>query len=194
MGYTAAGGPKGLGQFNNTPQTVADLNKLRDLIAERGNYMGSLTEGERDAIPSATEYAGLLIFNSTTNQLEMYDGSGWSVPGDTGWVDITTMGTGWQIPADSSLIPQIRKIGDQVQLRGLLFTSAGVTFTNLCTVPAGFAPSKGTWYAYTRVSSGGSFHGMLQISAAGVIALPSGYREGSFAVGQYLPISGSYMR
>lgn len=81
MGYTAAGGPKGLGQFNDTPQTAADLNKAIELIAQMGNYRGDLTEAQRDALSGGALYAGLLVFNTTAGRLERYDGSGWSTPG-----------------------------------------------------------------------------------------------------------------
>jgi len=79
MGYTASGGPKGLGVFNNTPQTTADLNQLIELIARVGNYLGPITEAERDALTGPALYAGLMAHNTTANTLEFYTGSGWLV-------------------------------------------------------------------------------------------------------------------
>lgn len=89
MGYTASGGPKGLGVFNNSPQTVADLNQLRDLIATVGNYRGTLTEAQRDAITGAALYTGLLVYNTTASKLQMYTGAGWS----SVWSPATAVGT-----------------------------------------------------------------------------------------------------
>lgn len=78
MGYTSTGGPKGRGQFNNTPQTTADLNKGLELLATYGNYMGAVSESERDLISGAALYEGLMVYNETSGTLEIYDGSGWS--------------------------------------------------------------------------------------------------------------------
>jgi len=78
MGYSTSGGPKGLGVFNVTAQTAADLNKLLELIARLGNFYGGIPESQRDAITGDALYEGLLVFNTDSGALEMYDGSGWA--------------------------------------------------------------------------------------------------------------------
>lgn len=79
MGYSASGGPKGLGTFNSTPQTVADLTKLVELIARMGNYRGAVTASERDLITGGALYNGLLIYNTTDGTVEIFNGSAWVV-------------------------------------------------------------------------------------------------------------------
>lgn len=45
MGFTNGTGPEGTPTINNTPQTVADLTRLRDLVIERGNrFKGTTTQ------------------------------------------------------------------------------------------------------------------------------------------------------
>lgn len=45
MGFTNGTGPQGSPTFNNTPQTVADLTRLRDLVLQRGTRLiGTTTE------------------------------------------------------------------------------------------------------------------------------------------------------
>lgn len=78
MGYTPGVGTKGLGEFTASSSTTADLNKLLELIALVGNYRGALTEDERDDIVGDALYAGLLVFNTDSARLEIYNGTGWT--------------------------------------------------------------------------------------------------------------------
>lgn len=96
MGYSSSGGPKGLGVVSSTPSTAADFNQVIALIAQMGNFRGSLTEAERDAISGAALYAGLLVFNSTVGTLEKYSGSGWDVI----WIPARLSPWGSNAPAD----------------------------------------------------------------------------------------------
>ena len=89
MGYTASGGPRGLGVFNTPPSTAADFNKLVELIGRVGNYRGPVTETERDAISGDELYEGLKVYNTTADALELYDGSGWVIT----WVPATSPGS-----------------------------------------------------------------------------------------------------
>lgn len=78
MGYIDEAGPEGSPEFNNSPQTTADLNRLRDLAVLRGNsFKGTTTErGEWVADGHATE--GHSWYDATTKTLYMHNGSGWS--------------------------------------------------------------------------------------------------------------------
>ncbi|KQQ65088.1 hypothetical protein [Microbacterium sp. Leaf320] len=67
MGFTNGAGPEGTPTINNTPQTVADLTRLRDLVIERGNR-----------------------FKGTTTQRDTFTTAGFAVEGHE-WFD-TTMG------------------------------------------------------------------------------------------------------
>ena len=95
MGYNASGGPKGLGVITDSNTPLPDLAKLIELIARVGNLRVE-SEGDRDDIPGAELYVGLMVFNTTTTALEFYDGTGWvTVWRDTGWVEVSTFYTGW---------------------------------------------------------------------------------------------------
>lgn len=52
MGFTNGTGPEGTPTITNTPQTVADLTRLRDLVVERGNRFKGTT-AERDTFTLA---------------------------------------------------------------------------------------------------------------------------------------------
>ncbi|WP_353809167.1 hypothetical protein [Agromyces sp. SYSU T00194] len=73
MGWTDGGGsdPKGLGEFNTDPTTKADKNKLRDMIAERGNRREG-TNAERDALSGNDLYDGLEFYETDTEETWLY--------------------------------------------------------------------------------------------------------------------------
>lgn len=76
MGYTSSGGTDGLGVFNNTPSTVADLNQLRDLIARMGNVQKG-NQTDRDGISGDALFQGLLFTYTDQDRIDRYDGAGW---------------------------------------------------------------------------------------------------------------------
>jgi hypothetical protein len=141
MGYSASGGPKGLGVFNNTPQTAADLNQLVALIARGGNYRGPLTEAERDAISGAALFAGLMVYNTTKSQLEIFTGAGWQlIWNDTGWQTLP-LASGWTV--ESGDTPQYRVRAGYLSFRGRLDATTGapnLPFT--INLPVGARPSR----------------------------------------------------
>lgn len=77
MAYSGSGGTKGLGQITSPYTPRADLNKILELLGNVGNRR-VVTTTERDALTGAMVYEGLEIFNLTTKQIEVYNGSGWS--------------------------------------------------------------------------------------------------------------------
>lgn len=189
MGYTTTGGPKGLGQFNNTPQTTADLNKLRDLIALMGNFRGSVTESERDSITGDARYDGLMVFNVEAGQLEVWsdDLADWWSPMSPAIFGPETMGPNW---SESSAYPILfRIVGDRVDIEGAATLSAGGAFTNILTVPTAAIPSAQRWVG-TVFGDAGNVVGMLHVNTLGVLRLL--YRTGTMTAGQILPLSGSY--
>lgn len=124
MGYSGSGGPKGLGVFNTTPSTASDLNQLVALIARVGNYLGAITSTERDAITGAALYEGLLIFNSTDDTLEMYDGSGWKII----WHDWKTYTPSTTNISGGTIVARHRRLGNIVSV-DLRHQLAGANFT-----------------------------------------------------------------
>lgn len=141
MGYSASGGPKGLGAFNNIPQTAADLNQLVALVARGGNYRGPVTEAERDAISGAALFAGLMVYNTTKSQLEIFNGSGWVlIWNDTGWQDLP-LASGWTV--ESGDTPQYRVRAGYLSFRGRLdATSVAPELPFTISLPVGARPSR----------------------------------------------------
>lgn len=78
MGYTASGGPGGLGVFNNSPSTVADLNKLVELMASVGNVRKG-TATERGMLSGAQLFDGLVWSETDTGQLWMRVAGVWTM-------------------------------------------------------------------------------------------------------------------
>lgn len=77
MAYSGSGGTKGLGQITSPYTPRADLNKILELLGNVGNRR-VVTTTERDDLTGAKVYEGLEIFNTTTKQIEIYNGSGWA--------------------------------------------------------------------------------------------------------------------
>jgi len=76
MGFTNGTGPEGSPTFNNTPQTVTDLTRLRDLIIERGNgFKGTTTQ--RNALTAGQMYEGMSWFDTTLGVELVRRGSEW---------------------------------------------------------------------------------------------------------------------
>lgn len=141
MGYSSSGGTKGLGVFDNTPQTTADFNQTIELIAQMGNYYGGITEAERDAITGDALYVGLMVFNTTSEVLELYDGSGWvAAREDTGWVSLTLVSS-WVNYGSGYVTAQYRKINGVVHVRGVIKSGTTTGGTVVATLPAGYRPS-----------------------------------------------------
>lgn len=111
-------------------------------------------------------------------------------PQDTGWVDIVSFGTGWGVTGGYT--PQVRRVGNLVQMRGALARSGTTGAVNsMAVVPDGFWPSNNTFLP-TVVSNGGT---VLQpfIGTTGLIQVASGYVAGaSLASGAVVPLVGSW--
>lgn len=170
MGYTASGGPKGRGVFNNTPQTTADLNQLVDLIADWGNYGGAMPEAERDDITGPALYTGLLVYNTTASKLQMYTGSGWT----SVWAPATALGT--------SVVP-VASTGFTLS-NNLLFMRSGWLLGSIdwaknsgtlahgdgiLTLPVGARPFSDSAVASIMTPSPAQFQ-QLAVTAAGVVS------------------------
>lgn len=189
MGYTTTGGPKGLGQFNTTPQTVADLNKLVELIARVGNFLGAVSESERDAITGGALYEGLMLLNTTSGRVESYDGAGWEPINQGSPVELTVFGSNWS--ATPSYEPVVVESGGMVHLLGAARIAQGGSMSNILTIPAGLRPAKQYFLGHYRTTSG-TASGQLHIDTTGVVSAPDNYRTGSMAAGNSIPLTGSW--
>lgn len=192
MAYTTSGGEKGLGQFTAGATTLADLNKLLELLARVGNYRGPLTEDDRDDVAGDALYEGLMVYNLDTQALEVYDGSGWQVVyQDSGWSNIT-LATGWT--AVPGFTPRSRVINDVLYIEGAVDRGVGGAFAAIGTTVAGHRPTKTTFYgAAATVISGSSGYAELTIDTTGEILIGA-YTNMSGAAGWRVPLTGNIVR
>jgi len=152
MGYTASGGPNGLGVFNNTPSTTSDFNQTVTLLAQQGNSRVG-TNASRTALTGSPLYAGLMWAETDTGTLWMYTGSVWVTVygGDTGWQTLTAV-TGFTALES----PAYRLKNGIVYLRGGFTQNSGAftaTPVTVCTLPSGARISVSTRYELPGYSS-----------------------------------------
>ena len=178
--------------FSDTdaPDIKVDPRAAAEYAADVGNRIVRADLAALDAYPY--KRAGLKGYALDSKREYAHDGVGWRVSGgDTDWVNITSAGTGWTI-ASGDLSPQVRRIGDHVFVRGFLVVSGAVSLTTIATLPAGFAPSRATWYTTTRASSGSGYEAFLAVTTGGILQIPTGYTSGSLSVTNLLPLSGQW--
>lgn len=111
---------------------------------------------------------------------------------DSGWVNITTFGPGWS--AAANLAPQVRKVGDRVDIDGAVQIAAGGDFLDILTIPEGFrlTTSRQRFVGATVSNNTGAVRGELFITLSHKLTIPTGYRIGGLAAGNILPVRGSY--
>lgn len=116
MGYTEEIGPEGAPEFNSTPQTVADLERLRDLVVERGNVFKDTTAVRTSFTSDGFAQEGHLWYDTTLNAYLRYDGATWVQI----WPQVLT-GSGALVgTAPTVATPLIEKTG----VTGLVATNA----------------------------------------------------------------------
>lgn len=84
---------------------------------------------------------------------------------DSGWINLT-LNTGWTMNDYAAEVPQYRKIGKTVYLRGLVNATAAAS-SIIATLPAGYRPS-GYFNRFACALNQGEFV-MIQINANGQI-------------------------
>jgi hypothetical protein len=169
MGYTNGTGSEGTPTFNATPQTVADLTRLRDLIIKRGNsYKG--TAALRTSIPAGELYTGMSYFETDTLREYTYLGAtiGWFHSG--GKVE-TAVVTYTGIYGAGTRAPRLVHNQGVCRLEGEVISSSAtfVAATNYTvgSIPSAYAPSAARIFpVYLNVSLG-----FLTIDTAGNITV-----------------------
>lgn len=114
---------------------------------------------------------------------------------DSAWTLITTFGAGWG--ATPNYAPRVRKVGDRVELAGAVTATGAASFDDIFTIPLGFRFEGAYTTAFVgtyRANSGatGEFHISTGAGAAHKLTSPAAYRTGSLAVGQIVPVHGSW--
>lgn len=179
MAHTTSGGPKGLGQFNSTPTTQADFNKLLDLIAERGNFRVGLAS-DRASLTGGALYDGLKFYETDTDKTYQRVGGSWIAvnKGTTasGTSVTPVVGSGFTLSANALFTRAGFLLGtiDWAKTSGTL-GHADV----ICTLPSGARPP----FESSVITSGGpspSYIFPLGVSTGGVVSalLPVSGRTG----------------
>lgn len=111
---------------------------------------------------------------------------------DSGWVNITTFGPGWA--AAAGLAPQVRKVGDRVDIDGAVQIGSGGDLQDILTIPEGFrlTTSRQRFVGATVSNNNGAARAELFVTAAHKLVVPTGYRIGSMSAGNLLPVRGSW--
>lgn len=143
MGFTPGGSPKGGPLFNNTPQTVADLNGGRAFTELVGNRkIGSSTE--RGALTGSNVWEGLEFWDTTLKAAFIYQSGGWvhqfslTVP----WTGLP-YGSGWADYLSGFPVGQYAKdAAGNVHLRGQVRPRSGYGITEaMATLPPNCRPT-----------------------------------------------------
>lgn len=175
MGYNSSGGPKGLGVFNNTPQTVADLNQLRDMIARVGNFREG-NQADQDAVIGDALYEGLFFYRTDINRLDVCNGTGWDVVFQdwTSYSPTATAVTGGTITAKFQRVGKTVNVVIKHQLAG---TNGGITgaVRYSLPIPAGDADvhQAGT-VLFRDASPAGDYYGLVRLIAPDAFVAPIG--------------------
>lgn len=169
MGYSASGGPKGLGVITDSNTPLSDGNKLIELMARVGNYLGPVTEAERDSVTGSALYEGLMVYNTTRSQLEIYDGSGWVlIWNDTGWQTLP-LASGWSV--ESGDTPQYRVRAGYLSFRGRLDATTGApNFPFTVNLPVGARPSRAVPQLIGTTGGSGAQH-VMNVATDGQITI-----------------------
>lgn len=181
MGYTASGGPKGLGVITDSNTPLPDLTQIIALIARVGNVRVETTSS-RDAITGPALYDGLMVFNTTTDRLEVRLDGGWQVVWEpsTPVTNVSVFGGGFSAYNASgwSGLKFWRRNGI-VYVNGAIqkdeFGSAAVG-TAAANIPAGFRPPV-QWQAggSAQISPAGDIVTQVEVPANGAISISATY-------------------
>lgn len=142
MGFTlnAFGKP----EYNQTPQTVLDLQAAADFAFDFANVrVGTLDQ--RNALVPAKLKAGMLFIETDTGDTYEYTGSGWVWVLSTGAYQTVSPNSGWNVVSGSSQI-RYRRRGNMVEVLPQEYTrSSNITVgaaanVNLAVLPVGFRP------------------------------------------------------
>lgn len=115
---------------------------------------------------------------------------------DTGWVALPR-GPKWTVPSGGGpapgYLPQVRRVGSIVHLRGIMVATSGASVSNLGTVPVGFRPVVDTPLGAYHSGWGAGNHGELVVNNTGLLLVPPRYYSDSLGVGATIPLHGSWL-
>jgi hypothetical protein len=92
----------------------------------------------RDTALSGVIAEGMTCYLSDVNRLEVYDGAAWQTLGVHAAWAAPTLVNSWADFGGGNQVAQYRKVGDTVQMRGIV--KSGATSTEAFTLPSGFRP------------------------------------------------------
>lgn len=116
----------------------------------------------------SSPYAGMVIWETDTKLLRVYNGSAWETVGATaGTWTAMPLGNSWANFGGGNQVAQYRKLGDMVQLRGAI--ASGTFNTTITTLPSGFRPPANIWAAAGLLA--GTGWGRINIGADGTVVV-----------------------
>lgn len=146
------------------------------------------SDTERDAVATAwgaTDENPLTVLhigasNTKKGVLEQtFDGLTWRTPGSTPWTATPTFAGAWVNFGAPHQVAQYRRVGDTVELRGLIKSGSGT----ICTLPAGFRPAANERFITTAAAGVAD----IQVEATGVVSVQFLFAGGSNA---YVSLAG----
>jgi hypothetical protein len=123
MGYVDEAGPEGAPEFNNSPQTVADLTRLRNLAIERGNLFKGTTSQRAAWASDGFAAEGHVWVDTTLDSLYLYAGGGWVLLVRPGGMYVvppdSVTGSGASIGAAGQVVLSGVPASTTIQIRGI---------------------------------------------------------------------------
>jgi hypothetical protein len=165
----------------------ADIKAVYDHFGDAAKYKVA-TAG---ALPATGNWVGRTAFVEADKTLRVVTAlpSTWEIVGSPETTEtVVTFSSG--LSAHASYPPVVTRRSNRVEITGLLSVTGATTLESLLTVTTSYRPSAVRFVGATSSSGSGVVQGMLHISTAGVLGMPSSYRAGSISVGDFLPVHG----
>ncbi|MDN4616400.1 hypothetical protein P5G50_18285 [Leifsonia sp. F6_8S_P_1B] len=161
MGYSEGTSLKGLDVFNSTPQTVADLNRLRELIELVGNVREG-TVAEMNALVAPQKYPGLMFFANDDGSGALYvclSNLQWMMLSSARQSGQPTMNTPYTLGSGAGISNRFVKRDGEVRINAQIVKSAGVIGVGetVMTLPVGFRPYATMVTPACAITNGGNF-------------------------------------
>ena len=178
--------------YSGTTATNGGSNTLTNtyqMTATRGGVVPFRTKADLDQWTSAKR--GQLAEVIGTDAIYARRESDWGVLGhdDSGWVSITDF-TGWT-PTEGD-VPQVRRVGKYVTIRGRVALATGGGWAKLCGIPAGYRPARATLFGTSRAETD-NVVATLMVATDGTLSSPEAFRTGALsAVGRSMPLVGGW--
>ncbi|MGB1309575.1 MAG: beta strand repeat-containing protein [Leucothrix sp.] len=161
-----------------------DASAILDITSTtKGVKFPNMTQGARDAIGSPA--TGLVIFNTTTNLLNVYNGTSWveTSPSPTEGTHNTDWTGVWAVDQTANIDYQIIGSYASLEIPGVVAAATTAsTATAVTVLPAILRPATASRVFFANVLDNGlTTTGWIEISAAGAITIGTGVAVDGFS-------------